>query len=651
MSKRCLGWIGAVLLTGLLPCGAGEIHEAIEEGNVDQVTRLIRDHPDLLLEQNDNPTQDYPLHTAASEGQLEIARLLLDAGAEIDALDRDASTPLHDAALRGHPEVVALLLERGADVHRRDFNGAYSLSFAVSGGDTTVIRQIIAAGADFYHRSRAGFALLHFAAMRGLEDLVDQILTSGEYVDVRTMYGDTPLKWATVRNHMGVMRTLLAHGADPNSRGTEGSTALMRAAARGNLDAGRLLLAWGADVNQADNWGRTALFETCWDGQTEFARMLLAQGAQFDVADSNGHRPLMFALRMGHGELVAALLEAGAEPNFTEVDYGFTPLHMAAIKGYEDVAADLIAHGAEMDTRDLHGDTPLALAGRYGHSALARMLIDRGAAGSMATHPMGLSSFARLPEQEAVVWFLGHSGWGIKTKDHFFILDYAKRGRLADQASLCNGHVVPAELSGEDVMVLVSHVHGDHYDPSIWDWREQLENVTYVMGFEPEVAEGEPSLPAYEFIGARQTRTIDGVKITTIESNDTGVGFVLEVDGLTIFHAGDHANRERDLSGVYPAEIEWLQEHDLRPDIAFLPIAGCGFGDQVAVKIGAHYALEKLRPRVFFPMHAGDYGKRYHEFIDECRADFPHVQMDAAQAPGDRFHYSHGNLTAQDTRK
>ena len=650
MPRRFMRLMSLALLTSALPCVAGEIHDVIAAGNTDRVVRLIRANPELLLEKDDTTTEDFPLHTAAIHGQLEIARMLLDAGAEVDALDSDASTPLHDAALRGHAEVVALLLERGADVHRRDFNGAYSLSFAVSGGDTTVIRQVVDAGADFYHRARNGFTLLHFAAMRGLEDLTDQILESGEHVDVRTMYGDTPLRWAVVRNQQGMMRKLLAHGADPNARGQDGSTPLMRAAARGNLEVGRSLLAWGADVHSVDNWGRTALFETCWEGHAEFASMLLARGAEFDIADSNDTRPLMFALRFGHGELVTALLEAGAETNFAEPDYGFTPLHMAAIKGYEDVAANLIDHGAELGARNPRGDSPLDLAGRYGHRNLARMLIDRGARGSRQAAPEGLAAYADLPKKEAVIWFLGHSAWGIKTENHFLIVDYSERGRAPDQAGLCNGYILPAELAGENVMVLASHVHADHYDPRIWGWREQLADVTYVMGFEPEVAEGEPALPAHEFIGPRLTRTIDGVKITTIESNDTGVGFVFEVDGVMIYHAGDHANRQRDLSGPYPAEIEWLKEKGMRPDIAFMPISGCGFGDQEAVKIGVHYALEKLNPRVFFPMHNGDYGKRYHEFIDECRADFRSVQMDAPHARGDHFHYSNGNLSAQVTR-
>jgi L-ascorbate metabolism protein UlaG (beta-lactamase superfamily) len=202
-------------------------------------------------------------------------------------------------------------------------------------------------------------------------------------------------------------------------------------------------------------------------------------------------------------------------------------------------------------------------------------------------------------------------------------------------------------------MVFASHEHGDHYSPVIWSWREQLPNATYVLGFEPSPPRpGQPevTIPPHEFIGPRQTRTIDGVTITTIEANDSGVGFWVEVDGVTILHPGDHANRSRDWSTPFKAEIDWLAEKNTRPDIAFFPVSGCGFGDQEAVKMGVHYALGTLKPRVFFPMHGGDMTKRYQIFVDECRGQFPKTRMETATFKGDRFHYSNGSIAALTSR-
>jgi L-ascorbate metabolism protein UlaG (beta-lactamase superfamily) len=146
-------------------------------------------------------------------------------------------------------------------------------------------------------------------------------------------------------------------------------------------------------------------------------------------------------------------------------------------------------------------------------------------------------------------------------------------------------------------------------------------------------------------MGPREVRTIDGVKITTIKSNDPGVGFWVETDGVVIFHAGDHANRWQDFSGPYKEEIDFLAATGKRPDIAFMPISGCNFGDQEAVKMGVCYALETLKPLVFLPMHSGGGEHRYVEFVNEVGPKFPAVQMPAPQARGDRFRYRDGRVS------
>ncbi len=620
---------------------AGGIHEAVAAGDAERTAEILRAHPEAIRQQADNRTRDYPIHTAALAGHVEIARLLLDAGADLEAEDADGSTPLHDACIHRHQEMVAFLIEQGADVSRRDHNAAYALSFAVSGGDTAVVRMVLDAGADLYHRSRQGLTLLHFAAARGMESLADTLLAHGEDVNARTARGETPLTWATMRGQMGMARKLLAHGADPNLGNEFNETPLHHVAARGDLEMGRLLLEWGADPNAAQSgWGATPLFYTVWDGRAEFARLLIGHGADVNH-EADGHRALARAVQEGQSDLVSALLDGGAEVDVPEPNLGCTPLQVAALRGYRDIAEMLLDRGAALHSANRRGETALELAGRYGHSDVVGLLVERGARGRVPEANQGVAAFADLPEREAVVWFLEHSGWGIKTKNHLLVFDYFERRRAPVAPGFCNGHVSPAELADENVTVFVSHVHGDHYDERIWEWREQLPNISYVLGFEPE---GLEELPPFEYIGPRQTRTLDGVKITTIESNDSGVGFLVEVDGLTILHPGDHANRQRDFSGPYQAEIDWLAQRGVRPDIAFFPISGCGFGDQVAVKMGVHYALETLRPHVFFPMHNGDLSRRYQEFIDESRPQFPEIRMEAAAIKGDRFHYSDGNV-------
>jgi len=639
--RRALLVIAALALgLSAVAVSAGEIHEAIMRGDVARVTELIRAHPDIVHERNTNPTLDAPLHTAATVGNVEIARLLLDAGAELEAGDRDNSTPLHDACVTRKAEMVAFLMERGADVNRRDYNGGYALSFAASGGDAEIVRRLLDAGATLYYRDRAGFSLLHFAASRGLTVFADTLLAIGEDVNARTASGLTPLMLAAMRAQTDMAAKLLAHGADPGLRDEHGQTALHGGV--GSIDMVRLLLDWGAEVDAAtgQGWNPTPLIYACAQGNEETARLLVGKGANVNhLAD--GHRPLEYAVANGFTGLVNVLLEAGASLDFAEPQLGCSPLHIAALRGYADIARALIDHGAQVGALNTAGETPLELAGRYGHAGVVGLLVERGARGHVPEAEPDVAAFANLPEKEAVVWFLGHSGWAVKTKNHLMVFDYDERNRQADEPGLGNGTIVPQRLANENVIVFASHAHGDHYDPRIWEWREAMPQVTYVLGFHPT-----EEVPSHEYIGARETRTIDGVKVTTIQSNDSGVGFWVEADGVTVFHAGDHANRNRDLSGPFKPEIDWLAEKGARPDLAFFPVSGCGFGDQEAVRLGVDYALETLRPRVFLPMHGGDLTQRYQQFIAQCAGRFPQTHLKAACVRGDRFHYAGGNAEA-----
>ncbi len=180
-----------------------------------------------------------------------------------------------------------------------------------------------------------------------------------------------------------------------------------------------------------------------------------------------------------------------------------------------------------------------------------------------------------LAAGQAVVWYLGHSGWAVKTQKHLLIFDYWKNAALPDEPGLANGTINPLELRDLDVTVFASHAHSDHYMPEIFTWKKIIPKITYIMGFKAENAEG------YTLLPNREKKELNGLEIIPIESNDSGQGYFIKVDGVTIFHPGDHANRQRDFSGPFKKEIDFLADQGLKADILFAPVSGCGFGDIV----------------------------------------------------------------------
>ena len=157
-----------------------DLFDAAAVGTAEDVARLLRE--DASGARAWHPVGWTALHIAAFAGNSGAAKVLLDAGAEIDARakTRFRNTPLHAAMLTGQYGTAKLLLDRGADVH---------------------------------DPQAEGFAAIHEAAVLGRVDLVKLLLAHGAEVNVRSDDGRTPLAEAIRRNHPEVVELLRAKGA------------------------------------------------------------------------------------------------------------------------------------------------------------------------------------------------------------------------------------------------------------------------------------------------------------------------------------------------------------------------------------------------------------------------------------------------------
>ena len=161
-------------------------------------------------------------------------------------------------------------------------------------------------------------------------------------------------------------------------------------------------------------------------GTAEIVSLLLKKGADVNAVSENGWWPLGLAVNRGHLEMVARLLAAGAQVDRQDKESQLTPLHMAAIKGYGKICALLIEKGADVNAKGPDGRTPLYYAARYRHKGICSLLKEKG--GILAEKPAAKNWLNEpLAAGQAVVWYLGHSGWAVKTQNHLLIFDYWKR--------------------------------------------------------------------------------------------------------------------------------------------------------------------------------------------------------------------------------
>jgi len=191
------------------------------------------------------------LHTCAEEGHLDFARVLIEAGADVNAEDNYGFTPLYICAEKGHLDFARDLIEAGADVNAKEDNGWTPLYMCASEGHLDVARALIEAGAD---------------------------------VNAKEDKALTPLYICAEKGHLNVARALIEAGADVNAKDNNGSTPLFFCALKGHVEVARALIEAGADVNaKVDNGdnGVTPLYVCAQEGHPEVARALIKAGSNF----------------------------------------------------------------------------------------------------------------------------------------------------------------------------------------------------------------------------------------------------------------------------------------------------------------------------------------------------------------------------------
>ena len=239
-----------------------------------------------------------PLLFAALTGDTATARLLLDAGADVNEAAAASTTALAMAAHRGFTPLVAMLLERGADPDAAG-GGYTALHSAVLRGDGKMVDVLLANRASLNVRLTKGTFL-----KRG----------SREFAFDKFLVGATPFLIAARLGDLGLMRRLAEAGADTSIGLDDGRTPLMVAAqgettgagarVRGGaaeprvLESVKLLLDLGADVNGVDRSGNTALHVLARrrPGFDSVIRLLGERGAALEATNASGETPLALAL-------------------------------------------------------------------------------------------------------------------------------------------------------------------------------------------------------------------------------------------------------------------------------------------------------------------------------------------------------------------
>ncbi|XP_025832280.1 ankyrin repeat domain-containing protein 17 isoform X2 [Agrilus planipennis] len=349
--------------------------EACTDGDVGTVRKLLTEGRSVHETSEEGESL---LSLACSAGYFELAQVLLAMHANVeDRGIKGECTPLMEAASAGHLDIVRLLVAHGADVNAQSSSGNTPLMYGCAGGHTEVVKFLLEHGANVEDHNENGHTPLMEAASAGHVELAKILLMHGAGINTHSNeFKETALTLACYKGHLDMVRFLLEAGADQEHKTDEMHTALMEASMDGHVEVARLLLDSGAQVNMpADSFESPLTLAAC-GGHVDLAMLLIERGANIEEVNDEGYTPLMEAAREGHEEMVALLLSQGANINAQTDETQETALTLACCGGFSEVADFLIKAGADIE---LGASTPLMEAAQEGHLELVKYLLENNA--------------------------------------------------------------------------------------------------------------------------------------------------------------------------------------------------------------------------------------------------------------------------------
>ncbi|MCG8697752.1 MAG: ankyrin repeat domain-containing protein [Bacteroidales bacterium] len=556
-----------------------------------------------------------------------------------------ANMALADAVRKNDVETLKVLIEKkGLDVNSQNKNKQTLLIMSVYNNSFDAAKYLLERNADVSLPNQWGTTALMAAADRGKNDFIKLLLKNGADINQTNNSNNTALHRACFKGNTETIALLIKNKANVQAPNSGNFTPILAACWSANAEAVEVLIKNGGKITDKTKDGNTALHIATQSGNKDVVKLLLDYKANANVLDNSGRLPLHYAVREQKPGSVQLLLPVTKKINIQEKHMGYTPLHMAAINGDVKTAQLLVAAGAKNNVKNNSQKTALDYAIKYGYTKTVALFAENNLASKediVSAKMNKKASMSAVTTGNAKVVYCGHSGWIVETGNKVLVFDYWSKS-TRNQPGLVNGTFNCNEMKNKEVYVFVSHDHGDHYDIKIHEWKDKVANINYIYGFDPKTSKIHSKKgyqgPKFTYVKDNETHEVKNIKFTTLKSTDKGQGFLVEANGISIYHPGDHAWFANEDEANFKKEVDYIASINNQVDIAFLPVSGCpNRWKKEFIEKGFVYNIEKLNPTHVYPMHAFNREYMLKDFAELAEKTNTKSQIVCVENIGDNY--------------
>nr|XP_045587401.1 transient receptor potential cation channel subfamily A member 1-like [Procambarus clarkii] len=345
--------------------------------------------PSLLLQHGAdvnamNKKRETPLHIAAREGLTDFCAVLLEHQAKVDIKNMNQMTPLHFAAQKGELDTLNLLIQKGANPNIKDNQKYLPLHYAAECGYHECCKVL----ASFYSvgrtQDRQDIPPVMLAARKGhyrcYKEMVDA--KANMNLDYKDGVGNTALHITAKLGFEKFVDLLLETGAPPDIQNNVGNTPVMEAVIKNKVNCVKELIENGAVVSIKNNAKRSVLHLAVAKKADECMEYLLTIDRVKDILnekDNDGFTALFIAVKKHSENCAVLLLNAGASPS-VKSQHKLCLLHLAAENSKPIFLEKLLAMRVfDVNVTNKDNETPLHMAARAGSREACQMLFWKGA--------------------------------------------------------------------------------------------------------------------------------------------------------------------------------------------------------------------------------------------------------------------------------